>query len=441
MIFNKNIKIRNLLCLISSTTIAQIISVIVSPILTRLYSPEIFGEYSLYLSIYSILIILFTAGYESAINLPKREATAHKLIILCIIISIGCCITSEIIIFINNIFFHKNIINLSENYIILLPFAALVGSIYKVMHFYYIRVSWFNVLSKINILQALFLAILNVVFAYIIFNYNGLIISNFLALFSITIITFIIFKNRTSGNSLKIKKILFLSKRYENFPKFSLTSNLFNIAVTSIPIMLFSNFYGTYYLGMYAIASRCINMPLSVIGSSISQIFLNDIAKIKSNKVMLKEITEKYYNYLLYLNLLFPIIGLLAEPLFGFIFGEKWIFSGKIVKILSPYLSVAFIYSSLSSLITIKEVQSLSLKFNMANFFTNIVIIFIFHFNNISFINLITCMSLFNFILWNVFGYFLLNLVNIKFKKFLKNLVIYTIIPFLFCNIMNFVWR
>ena len=309
------------------------------------------------------------------------------------------------------------------------------------MHFYYIRVSWFNVLSKINILQALFLAILNVVFAYIIFNYNGLIISNFLALFSITIITFIIFKNRTSGNSLKIKKILFLSKRYENFPKFSLTSNLFNIAVTSIPIMLFSNFYGTYYLGMYAIASRCINMPLSVIGSSISQIFLNDIAKIKSNKVMLKEITEKYYNYLLYLNLLFPIIGLLAEPLFGFIFGEKWIFSGKIVKILSPYLSVAFIYSSLSSLITIKEVQPLSLKFNMANFFTNIVIIFIFHFNNISFINLITCMSLFNFILWNVFGYFLLNLVNIKFKKFLKNLVIYTIIPFLFCNIMNFVWR
>ena len=53
-IFNKNIKIKNLLCLISSTTIAQIISVIVSPILTRLYSPEIFGEYSLYLSIYSI---------------------------------------------------------------------------------------------------------------------------------------------------------------------------------------------------------------------------------------------------------------------------------------------------------------------------------------------------------------------------------------------------
>ena len=79
---------RNVLTLMTGTAIAQAIPIIVSPILTRLYSPEDFGRLALFISIVSIMSVLATGKYELAIILPKKNSTAYQLVSLSVMLSL-----------------------------------------------------------------------------------------------------------------------------------------------------------------------------------------------------------------------------------------------------------------------------------------------------------------------------------------------------------------
>jgi len=61
---------KNVLTLMAGTTIAQAIPIAISPILTRLYTPEEFGLFALFLAIVSIFGVVATMRYEMAIVQP-----------------------------------------------------------------------------------------------------------------------------------------------------------------------------------------------------------------------------------------------------------------------------------------------------------------------------------------------------------------------------------
>ena len=62
---------RNSAKLLSSNAIAQIIGLLIYPILSRLYSPDDFGLVNLFLSIGGVITLFATAEYQYAIMLPK----------------------------------------------------------------------------------------------------------------------------------------------------------------------------------------------------------------------------------------------------------------------------------------------------------------------------------------------------------------------------------
>ena len=64
---------KNVLTLMTGTGLAQAIPIAISPILTRIYTPEEFGVFALYMAIASILTVLVTGRYEMAILLPKKD--------------------------------------------------------------------------------------------------------------------------------------------------------------------------------------------------------------------------------------------------------------------------------------------------------------------------------------------------------------------------------
>jgi len=73
----------DVLKLVTGTTIAQIITIVASPILTRLYGPEAFGFFALFTSITSIIGVIACIRYELAIMLPKSDEEAANLLGLC----------------------------------------------------------------------------------------------------------------------------------------------------------------------------------------------------------------------------------------------------------------------------------------------------------------------------------------------------------------------
>jgi O-antigen/teichoic acid export membrane protein len=78
---------KNVLTLMTGTTIAQAIPIAISPILTRIYTPEDFGVFALYMSLASIISVVATGRYELAIMLPKKDDDAINIVALSTLIS------------------------------------------------------------------------------------------------------------------------------------------------------------------------------------------------------------------------------------------------------------------------------------------------------------------------------------------------------------------
>lgn len=79
---------KNVITLMTGTTIAQAIPIAISPILTRIYAPEDFGVFALYMAIASIFAVIATGRYEMAIMLPHEEDDVKSIVKLIILILI-----------------------------------------------------------------------------------------------------------------------------------------------------------------------------------------------------------------------------------------------------------------------------------------------------------------------------------------------------------------
>src|SRR5690625_2405156 len=80
--------VRNVSIVATGTVGAHVISIAVSPIITRLYGPEAFGIMGTFNSLMSIIIPIAALTYPYAIVLPKKDEEAVSIMRLSIIISI-----------------------------------------------------------------------------------------------------------------------------------------------------------------------------------------------------------------------------------------------------------------------------------------------------------------------------------------------------------------
>lgn len=80
---------RSVTVLAGGAVLGQAITVLVSPILTRLYSPEDFGVFGVYASILGIVTVIASLRYEYALPLPEDDAIAANILALCFLLLLG----------------------------------------------------------------------------------------------------------------------------------------------------------------------------------------------------------------------------------------------------------------------------------------------------------------------------------------------------------------
>src|SRR5476651_1223860 len=75
--------LKNVSIMLTGSGVGQLVSVLLSPILTRLYSPQQFGILSVYTAILVILVVLASLRYELALTLVASEEEAMNLAAVC----------------------------------------------------------------------------------------------------------------------------------------------------------------------------------------------------------------------------------------------------------------------------------------------------------------------------------------------------------------------
>lgn len=376
--------IKHFLMFFSGTLFAQMITIALSPFLTRIYSPSDFGLYGTYIAIVSLLIVFVTGRYEYAINTAETEKDAIALYKIVNHLSI---FTSGFIFIILLIFGDTLIegfgLDINRKILYLIPITLLVMGSLLSSTYYLNRHKKFPALSKSKVLQSLGNGTSAVVFGLLHFGAIGLIVSNIIG---VTISQFYQKISSIKIKNVKIERIRTLVniKKYKQFPLYNAPSAFFDSLAAQAPIFILLRFFTESAVGFYSLTVRVIGMPLSLISTSISQVFLSQVSEMHRNNKSYKFIIIKLLKVLALIGLIPLLILFFWGPiLFSIIFGKEWIIAGEYARILSIGYYFKFIISPLSMVFFInKRVRLLSVIQTIRAFTTfAIMIVFSINFN------------------------------------------------------------
>ncbi len=242
---------------------------------------------AVFVSIIGILGVIASLRYELAIPLPRNDDRAINVLALSVISLISLTTLLSIIIWLFGNDFLV-LINSPElgSYLWLLPAAfALMGG-YQTLQYWSLRYKDFGLIAKTKILQSTSTTVLQMAGSVLgpLALIGGRVIGQLLSFIMMlrgsrhTIISI--------KANISAKNIWSVAKEYKQFPLFSSWAGLLNASGAQIPSLFFAAVYGPAAAGGYMLAQRIINMPLTVIGSAVSDVFLpSSIAANRENRL------------------------------------------------------------------------------------------------------------------------------------------------------------
>lgn len=421
--------ITNVLKIISGSVVAQALSVLLIPIITRIYSPSDFGTFQLILSISGVLAIVSTFSYQFSIMLPKEDEDSANIVVLCVIL----VTLTSLLIGIGILFLPENIDDIlnapgASKYFIYLPIIVFLNGLFFVQNYWLSRRIRFGVIAGARVSNTLLGKVFQIGLAKWIISPVSLLMGIVAGYFFAGVIMLKGVKNDLEVfKSVSLSKIKEMAIQYKNFPLFSSWSTIANTISPQVPTFLLALFYGTTVVGHYSLAYQAVNMPMVIIGNAIGQVFFQKASEVKNGNVEedMKTVVEEVYKKLILIGI-FPMIILMiiGEQVFTFAFGESWAVSGVYVRILLPWIFLVFLSSPISTLYNIYDKQSVWLTFSLILLLSRVVALFIGGtYGGPEFALSIFSLTGVAFWLWN--NAYLLNLVGIDKKESLGILVKY----------------
>lgn len=332
----------------SGGLLTQILGVISLPIMARLYAPELYGEYSIYLQMIVAISIVLSFRYEHLLLLSStHEAAINNLKTITMISCIGI-IVLPIVMIANFEFLEEQYgITLNTKIIMLL---VLSGFFTILSHGLALNLQkngvFFRSTLGDSIAKALSL-LCGVLFAYSTFKEYGLLLALVLGLlckviYLVWISKFDIFKGQFTFD---FKELRTFSKR-----SFSLVySHILLVMVQLLPLQFIGNNFGKNVLGQFSLTLVTLSLVVTLASTPIGNIYFQRMASVKSNNEKL-ELWEKTIKLSILISIpIFAVIYLTSNWGYQFFFGDQWTQSGDFARVLLFSSYFAFISRPMES--------------------------------------------------------------------------------------------
>lgn len=392
----------------TGTAISQALPIALSPVLTRIYTPEDFGLLAIFMSITAVIGTVITGKYELAIMLPKTDREALSLVKLSILISF----IISLILFVIVVFFHNHITLLLGNtkidkWLFLVPVSVFLIGVFTTLNVYNNRLKNYKIMSKSLIIKSSGMTFFQIGFGFIKLISGGLIIGQFISyLFGNSVLAKPILKRKKTIKSISNTEMKNSAKKYINFLKFSTPGILLNSLSLNVNSFLITSLFSTAILGFYSMANKILGLPSALFGANISTIYFQKLSEVRHDYIRSKEVYSSVLKKLLLISLpIFILLFCIIKPLFTFVFGEDWYISGEIARVLVPMFFIRFVSSALSPTIEVYEKQFFSIIINAVLLGSIAIVFFISKIYHYSYLEFFTLFSLFLSISYMLFLY------------------------------------
>lgn len=356
----------------TGTTIAQAIPIAISPILTRLYTPDDLGVLALYIALTSIISVIVTGRYELAVMLPKDDGDAVNIVALSTTLSFLISFSLFLVVF----FFSQPIAQLLgapeiAKWLYFVPVSTMLTGIYQSLNYWSNRKKDYRRMGISRVLQTGSVSAVQLAAGYTPLAAAGLISGQVVgvALSTAALAHIVMRDDRHELKQVSKARTAAVAKEYSNFPKYLVAAHGFNTGSFQSPVILLGSLFNPAVAGFYTLAQRVIGSPMSIVSGAIGDVFRQEASHAYTHTGNCKAIYLKALKRLLAVSTLpFLVFYFIAPDLFEFVFGAAWRVSGEYVQLLAPMFWLRFLTSPLSNMFIIAQKQRLDLLWQFTLF-------------------------------------------------------------------------
>ena len=344
----KNQFLKNVLTIFSGTTIAQIINFSAIIILQRyFYSPEEYAPFRLFFEFAAVFSSVAALRLESGLILEREDSRALYLLRICLKYAVIISLVGGVIF---TLYFTNEIKVFQYEWllIILMPLAIFANGIIQISQSFFTRANQFSTISASKIIHSITGGFTQIATGITGFNFTGLVIGRIAGLFSADINylnKFLKSFQWLKRNKIEEKRLI---RKHKKFIFFTSPGVFVGNSINLVILIMLTHCYGDEFTGLTAAAIQYLGLICMLFSSSFAQVYYNEIAQINDAKKLISS-----YSYWIKRLGLVSIIGLVLlyftpSSIVTFVLGEKWSGLLYIIKIISPWMGLMFMTSSLS---------------------------------------------------------------------------------------------
>jgi lipopolysaccharide exporter len=336
---------KNILVVMAGTGIAQVISIGLAPVISRLFTPSDFGVAGSFGAIAGIIAAGVTLEYSQAIMLPKEKENALGLLAVSFVCTVA--ISSLTLLFclvapaaVNGLMKTRGLWPLA-----LLVLSTFVSGLNYACQAWAVRVKAFKVTSASQVIRSLSGKGSSIGFGFLDLGAPGLIIGTILGnvAASFNLVKVLLPELPSLREQARKGTMKKLAKEYRDFPMYSASQNVINAISGGLPVLLLTRFYGLPIAGAYAFAMNVLTFPMGFVLSSLRQVLFQKASESQHQGRSLAALYVKVTATLFATALIPTAIMLIWGPqLFAWVFGSQWYTAGELSRSLMIWMAVVF---------------------------------------------------------------------------------------------------
>ncbi len=341
----------NVSIMLAGTVAGQAVSLLLSPVLTRVFTPDQFGYLSVYSAVLMILGVVASLGLELAIPICMKDRDCANLLALCglalagttsILVLVTCLVPGSVL----------SVLSLgplaSYRYLLPIGFACLGG--YYIVVAVATRASAFKEIARTRISQGISGPVSQILLGLMGVGTPGLVIGYIIGQSSGTLLllTRCVLPKRAWLQQITWPGIVAVARRYISFPLFASWARVLDAAGSGLILfVLFSACYSSKVAGFMFLSERVIWRPLLLVSTSLLQVFTGEAGRaVSQNPAQLR---RRFYQVVPRQFLLVTgwivLANILAAWAFPLLFGEQWAAAIPYLRALSvSYLLQAILH-------------------------------------------------------------------------------------------------
>ena len=334
--------------LFSGATVAQIISIGSLIILQRyFYSPEEYAPFRLFFEYVAIFSSISALRLESGLILEKEQNNAISLLRICIRLCFTISIIGGIIF---SIFYFREIEVWDNEWVllVLMPLAILANGLIQIFLSFFTRAKSFITISSSKIIHSIIASLTQILTGIIGLNFIGLVIGRITGLISANLnyLKKFYLKFKWNKRNKEVEKSLI--QKHKKFIYFTSPGVFVGNSINFVILMRFTTLYGEKFTGLTAAAIQYLGLIVMIFASSFSQVYYNEIAQIKNAKKLYQSYTFWVKRLFILTSIGWVLLMICPSWIVTSVLGEKWVGLMDVIKIISPWMAVMFIASSMS---------------------------------------------------------------------------------------------